>query len=64
MKIYGLYARKHHIVEMRGDVTNAGQTTDNQTLKIEILSQWKLEAEFRKKHLKTFEDTTLNPLGK
>ena len=25
-KIYGLYARKHHIVEMRGDVTDAGQT--------------------------------------
>ena len=28
-KMYGLYARKHHIVEMRGDVTDAGQTTDN-----------------------------------
>ena len=23
-KIYGLYALKHHIVEMRGDVTDAG----------------------------------------
>ena len=26
-KIYGLFARKHHKVEMRGDVTDAGQTT-------------------------------------
>ena len=25
-KIYGLYGLKHHIVEMRGDVTDAGQT--------------------------------------
>ena len=31
-------------MEMRGDVTNAGQTNDEQ-LKIELLSQWKLEAE-------------------
>ena len=38
-KIYGLYARKHHIVEMRGDVTDAGQTTnDDKQLKIELLS--------------------------
>ena len=28
-KIYGLYARKHHIVEMRGDVTNAWRPNDN-----------------------------------
>ena len=41
-----LYGLKHHIVEMRGGVTDAGQTTE-QTLKIELLSQWKLEAEFR-----------------
>ena len=41
-KIYGLYAGKHHTVEMRGDVT----MRDKQ-LKIELLSQWKLEAEFR-----------------
>ena len=37
---------------MRGGVTDAGQTneqTTEQTLKIELLSQWKLEAEFRKK---------------
>ena len=50
-KIYGLYGLKHHIVEMRGGVTDAGQTneqTTEQTLKIELLSQWKLEAEFRK----------------
>ena len=35
---------------MRGDVTDAGQTNNqptNQTLKIELLSQWKLEAESR-----------------
>ena len=31
---------------MRGGVTDAGRTTE-QTLKIELLSQWKLEAEFR-----------------
>ena len=29
-EIYGLYARKHHIVEMRGDVTDAGRTTNNE----------------------------------
>ena len=45
-KIYGLYGLKHHIVEMRGGVTDAGQPNE-QTLKIELLSQWKLEAEFR-----------------
>ena len=28
-KIYGLYGLKHHIVEMRGGVTDAGQTTTN-----------------------------------
>ena len=33
-KIYGLYARKHHVVEMRGGVTDAGQTT-KQTTNIE-----------------------------
>ena len=32
---------------MRGGVTDAGRTNE-QTLKIELLSQWKLEAEFRK----------------
>ena len=46
-EIYGVYARKHHIVEMRGDVTDAGQTNNEQQLKIELLSQWKLEAESR-----------------
>ena len=45
-KIYGLYGLKHHKVEMRGGVTDAGQP-NNRTLKIELLSQWKLEAEFR-----------------
>ena len=48
--VYGLYGLKHHIVEMRGGVTDAGQTNNKQrTLKIELLSQckWKLEAEFR-----------------
>ena len=45
-KIYGLYGRKHHIVEMRRGVTDAGQTNE-QYLKIELLSQWKLEAESR-----------------
>ena len=33
-------------MEMRGDVTDAGQPTD-ETLKIELLSPWKLEAESR-----------------
>ena len=32
---------------MRGDVTDAGQTNKRQKLKIELLSQWKLEAESR-----------------
>ena len=31
---------------MRGGVTDTGQPTE-QTVKIELLSQWKLEAEFR-----------------
>ena len=45
---YGLYGLKHHIVEMRDGVTDAGQTmTNNKQVKIELLSQWKLEAEFR-----------------
>ena len=34
-------------MEMRGDVTDAGQTTKRQKLKIELLSQWKVEAESR-----------------
>ena len=35
-------------MEMRGGVTDAGrQTNDDEQLKIELLSQWKLEAEFR-----------------
>ena len=33
---------------MRGDVTDAGRTNEQQQLKIELLSQWKLEAESRK----------------
>ena len=32
---------------MRGGVTDAGRTTNEWTLKIELLSHWKLEAEFR-----------------
>ena len=37
---------------MRGGVTNAGRrTNERRTLKIELLSQWKLEAEFRNKYL-------------
>ena len=32
---------------MRGGVTDAGRTNNEQTVKIELLSQWKLEAEFR-----------------
>ena len=30
-EIYGLYAQKHHIVEMRGDVTDAGQPNTRTT---------------------------------
>ena len=30
-KIYGLYAPKHRIVEMREDVTDVGQTNDKLT---------------------------------
>ena len=44
--VYGLYGLKHHTVEMRVGVTDAGRTTEQGTLK--IISQWKLEAEFRK----------------
>ena len=38
-KIYGLYGLKHHVVEMRGGVTDAGQTTNERTLKIELRAQ-------------------------
>ena len=34
-------------MEIRGGVTDAGQTNNKQTLKIELLSQWMIEAEFR-----------------
>ena len=44
-KIYALYGIEHHVVEMRGGVTDAGRTNDKQQqLKIELLSQWKLES--------------------
>ena len=47
-KIYGLYGLKHHIVEMRGDVTmRDGRTMTNEQVKIELHNRWKLEAEFR-----------------
>ena len=39
-------------VEMRGGVTDAGRTNDKRTLKKEVLSQWKLETEFRKWQIK------------
>ena len=35
-KIFGLYGLKHHIVEISGDVTDAGR--DKQQVKIELLS--------------------------
>ena len=28
-KIYGLYGLKHHILEIRGDVTDAGRMTND-----------------------------------
>ena len=48
-KMYGLYGLKHHIVEISEDVTDAGQTNKRtrEQGKIGLLSQWKLEAEFR-----------------
>ena len=30
-KIFGLYGLKHHIMEISGDVTDAGRTNDKQT---------------------------------
>ena len=48
-KIYGLCGLKHHIVDIRDHVTRRdGRTTNNEQGKIGLLSQWKLEAEFRK----------------
>ena len=47
-KIFGLCGLKHHKVEISDHVTGAGQqTTNNEQGKIVLLSQWKLEAEFR-----------------
>ena len=39
---------------MRGDVTDAGQPNNDKQLKIELLSEWKLEAESRNFHFKSF----------
>ena len=45
---YGLYGLKHHIVEIKEDMSLCGTDNDgDKQLKIELLSQWKLEAEFR-----------------
>ena len=44
-------------MEVGGDVTDAGQTPEQ--LKIELLSQWKLEAEFRK-YIKALMKSTSN----
>ena len=49
-KIYGLCGLKHHIVDIRDHVTRRDGRTNKQTNeqgKIGLLSQWKLEAEFR-----------------
>ena len=47
-KIYGLCGLKHHIVDIRDHVTRRdNERTNNEQGKIELLSQWKLEAEFR-----------------
>ena len=46
---------------MRGDVTDAGQPNDKQ-LKIELLSQWKLEAESRNTNTST--NTNTNAIAK
>ena len=42
-------------MDMRGDVTDAGRRrrTNNEQLKIELLSQWKLDAEFRNLTVRT-----------
>ena len=47
-KIYGLCGLKHHIVDITDHVTRRDGRRNKQG-KIELLSQWKLEAEFRKK---------------
>ena len=46
-KIYGLCGLKHHIVEIRDHVTRRDGQQTNEQGKIGLLSQWKLEAEFR-----------------
>ena len=40
-KMVGLCGRKHHIVEISGDVTDAGGTDEQG--KIELPSQWMLD---------------------
>ena len=44
-KTYGLYGLIHHIVEISGDVTDAGRTNErtNKQGKIGLLIQWKLD---------------------
>ena len=46
-KTFGLCGLKHHIVEIRDHVTMRDGRTNKQG-KIVLLSQWTLEAEFRK----------------
>ena len=44
-EIFGLYGLQHHVVEIRRDVTmRDGQTNDDddEQVKLELLSQWKL----------------------
>ena len=47
--ILGLYGLTHHIVEISGDVTIAGQTGRNKQGKIVLLSQWMLDGRVSQK---------------
>ena len=62
-KIFDLHGLKHHIVEIRGDVTmqDVQTTNDDEQVKIELLSRWKLEAEFRNCTFGQFELTNNSP---
>ena len=39
-KMYGLYGLKHHIVDISGDVTDAGRTNKRRCTSLELLSLW------------------------
>ena len=43
-KMYGLYGLKHHIVEISGDITDAGQDRTRRQVNMVLLSFWSVRS--------------------